>query len=309
MAKRDPYEVLGVSRGASEEDIKKAYRKLARQHHPDRNQGDKTAEAKFKEVQEAYDIVGDAEKRKKFDQFGHAAFDGGMPGGGWGGGGAENYQFDFGDLKGAGGIEDLLGGLGGLFGGRGRRRTRANMPGQDINAEIFVPFKTAALGGEIEVALTQPTKQQLSIRIPPGLNDGDKLRLAGKGMPAPSKAGKPGDLIVTTRIEPHPFFTRKGLDLHLETPISVAEAILGASLEVPTLEGRASVTIPAGTSSGQKLRLRGKGVPQRSGERGDLYIQVKVVVPKTVDAASKKLIEQFAEHTSHDPRASLGWFR
>lgn len=312
MAKRDPYEVLGVSKSASEEDIKKAYRKLARQHHPDRNQGDKSAETKFKEVQEAYDIVGDAEKRKKYDQFGYAAFDGGMPGGGWpGGGSGGNYQFDFGDLgHGGGGIEDLLGGLGGFFGGRGRKRaSRANMPGQDINAEIFVPFKTAALGGEIEVTLTQPTKQQLSIRIPPGLNDGDKLRLAGKGMPAPSKSGKPGDLIVTTRIEPDPFFTRKGADLYLEAPISVSEAILGASLEVPTLEGRASVTVPAGASSGQKLRLRGKGVAQRSGERGDLYIQVKVVVPKNIDAASKKLIEQFAERNPHDPRAGLGWFR
>jgi curved DNA-binding protein len=308
MSKRDPYEVLGVARSASEEDIKKAYRKLARQHHPDRNPGDKTAETKFKEVQEAYDIVGDAEKRKKFDQFGYAAFDGGMPGGGWGGAGSGgNYQFDFGDLGSAGGgIEDLLGGL---FGGGRRRRARANMPGQDISAEIFVPFKTAALGGEIEVALTQPTKQQLSIRIPPGLSDGDKLRLAGKGMPSPSKTGKPGDLIVTTRIEPHPFFTRKGADLHLEAPISVSEAILGTALEVPTLEGRASVVVPAGTSSGQKLRLRGKGVPQRTGERGDLYIQMKVVVPKSLDDASRKLIEQFAERNAADPRQSLGWFR
>jgi curved DNA-binding protein len=310
MTKRDPYEVLGVARSASEEDVKKAYRKLARQHHPDRNPGDKSAETKFKEVQEAYDIVGDAEKRKKFDQFGYAAFDGGMPGGGWGAGGAENYQFDFGDLGGAaggvGGFEDLLGGL---FGGGRRKRARANMPGQDVNAEIFVPFKTAALGGEIEVTLTQPTRQQISIRIPQGLNDGDKLRLAGKGMPPPSKTGKPGDLIVTTRIEPHPFFTRKGADLHLEAPISVAEAVLGAALEVPTLEGRASVTVPAGTSSGQKLRLRGKGVPQRTGERGDLYIQMKVVVPKTLDDSSRTLIEQFAERNPHDPRQSLGWFR
>ena len=308
MAKRDPYEVLGVTRGASEDDIKKAYRKLARQHHPDRNPDDKSAEAKFREVQEAYDIVGDAEKRKKFDQFGYAAFDGGMPGGGWGGQpGGGNYQFDFGDLGGAGGIEDLFGGL---FGGGKRKRSRsANIPGQDISAEIFVPFKTAALGGEIEVALTQPTRQQLSIRIPPGLSDGDKLRLAGKGMPSPTKNGKAGDLIVTTRIEPHPFFTRKGVDLHLEAPISVSEAVLGTTLEVPTLEGRATVGVPPATSSGQKLRLRGKGVPQRSGERGDLYIQVKVVVPKSIDDASKKLIEQFGERNPSDPRQSLGWFR
>jgi curved DNA-binding protein len=306
MSKRDPYDVLGVAKGSSDDEIKKAYRKLARQHHPDRNPGDKTAETKFKEVQEAYDIVGDPEKRKKFDQFGYAAFDPNMAGG-WGGSGSGgNYQFDFGDLGGAGGIEDLFGGLFG--GGRKRRARNANIPGQDISAEIFVPFKTAALGGEIEVALTQPTRQQLSIRIPPGLSDGDKLRLAGKGMPAPSKNGKAGDLIVTTRIEPHPFFTRKGVDLHLEAPVSVSEAILGATLEVPTLEGRATVSVPPGTSSGQKLRLRGKGVPQRTGERGDLYIQVKVVVPKSVDEASKKLVAEFGERNPSDPRQSLGWF-
>jgi curved DNA-binding protein len=308
MAKRDPYEVLGVPAGATEDDIKKAYRKLARQHHPDRNPGDKTAEGKFKEVQEAYDIVGDAEKRKKFDQFGYAAFHPNMAGGPWSGQqGGGNYQFDFGDLGGAGGgIEDLFGGL---FGGGRKKRSRGNVPGQDISAEILVPFTTAALGGEIEVALTQPTRQQLSIRIPPGLSDGDKLRLAGKGMPSPSKNGKAGDLIVTTRIEPHPFFTRKGADLHLEAPITIAEAVLGTNLEVPTLEGRASVSVPPGTSSGQKLRLRGKGVPQRTAERGDLYIQMKVVAPKTVDEASKKLIEQFGERNPSDPRQSLGWFR
>jgi DnaJ-class molecular chaperone len=300
MAKRDLYEVLGISRSASDDDIKKAYRKLARQYHPDRNPNDKSAESKFKEVQEAYDILSDADKRRKYDQFGQAAFEGGGMGGGFQEGGT---TFDFGDI---GGLDDLLGGL---FGGGRKRRGGRSTPltGQDIHAEVFVPFVKAALGGELEVTLTQPTRTSLTIRIPAGLTDGDKLRLAGKGL-APPGGGKPGDLIVTTRIEPHPFFSRKGADLYLEAPIRVDEAILGTDLEVPTLEGRARVTVPAGTSSGQKLRLRGKGVAQRDGQRGDLYIQIRVVVPKKSSEALKRLAAQIRELDSSDPRQTLGWF-
>jgi DnaJ-class molecular chaperone len=177
-----------------------------------------------------------------------------------------------------------------------------------VQAEIFVPFRTAALGGELEVTVSKPKRQQLTIRIPPGLVDGDKLRLSVKGMPPTTSSGKPGDLIVVTRIEPHPFFARKGVDLYLEAPIALAEALLGVELEVPTLEGRASITVPPGASSGQKLRLRGKGVPQRDGQRGDLYVQLKLVAPKSVSERVRALAEELRKADPTNPRRDLGWF-
>lgn len=314
-AKRDYYDVLGVKREATPEEIKRAYRKLARQYHPDLHPGDKTAEANFKEVQEAYDVLSDSTKRDQYDRFGSAAFDFGAAGGGprtrtysWSSKGqGPDVHFDFGE-EGID-VEDILGGL---FGGRaqgrssGRRTRFTNVPGEDLETELTIPFRTAVLGGEVDVALSGPETSRLTIHVPPGVADGAKLRLAGKGRPSPT-GGKAGDLIVLVRVEPHPYFTRKGQDVYIDVPITIREAVAGARVDVPTLEGVISVSIPPGASSGQKLRLRGKGGPNKEGGRGDQYVVVKVVVPKGVDDESKRWIEQFDQRNPMNPRGNLGW--
>lgn len=309
MANVDYYKTLEVSREATPDEIKKAYRKLARKYHPDLHPGDKKAEAEFKKVQEAYDVLSDPDKRDQYDRFGSAAFEQGGAGPRsrtytWSNQGGPNVHFDFG---GDVGMEDILSGL---FGGRGRGAgsrwgAGASMPGADVETQLTVPFRTAVMGGELDVTL--PGKgERLSITIPPGVGDGARLRLAGKGQPSPF-GGPPGDLYVLVRVEPHPYFTRKGADIHVEVPVTISEAVLGGTVDVPTLDGTLSVTIPPGTSSGQKLRLRGKGGKMKSGERGDQYVQVKVVVPKNVDAESRRLIEEFSRKNPMEPRRNLGW--
>jgi DnaJ-class molecular chaperone len=301
---RDYYEVLGVAKGASEADIKKAYRKLARQHHPDRNPGDKTAESKFKEVQEAYDVLSDKNKRAQYDRYGFA---GPMPEGGphghqWAGGGAQFDQgaFEAGDLgelfrhfaqMGAGGgggapdVEAMFGRAGG--GRRGRARPR------EVEAEAEIPFLTAALGGNLSLSVDG---HEINVKVPAGVEEGQRLRLAGQGPGG-------GDLYLKLHIQPHPYFRREGNNVVLEVPLSVAEAILGSTIEVPTLDGtRLSVKVPPGTSTGARLRLRGKGI-----KGGDQYIETRVVVPKVTDARSRELIEEFARLNPQSPRAGLGW--
>lgn len=306
----DYYQTLGVSRTATEDEIKRAYRKLARQYHPDLHPNDKEAEKHFKEVQQAYDILGDKEKRAQYDRFGSAPFEQGGPGGPgggayhWGGGASEggpDVHFEFG---GDGGIDDLVRNL---FGARGRRGGKGFSgfraeKGPNVETELAVPFSIACLGGEMEVHLTGESTERLSITIPPGVHDGAKLRLAGKGGTS-APGSPPGDLIVTVHVRPHPQFTRDGADLQIEVPITVEEAILGATIDVPTIEGTTiSVSIPPGTSSGQRLRLRGKGGKTRGGERGDQYVRVKIVVPKSVDEASKELIRDFSRRNPQSPR-------
>jgi DnaJ-class molecular chaperone len=303
---RDYYEVLGVPRDASEADIKKAYRKLARQHHPDRNPGDKTAESRFKEVQEAYDVLSDKTKRAQYDRFGFAGPmpEGGPGGGQWSGGGFDQAAFQAGDLGelfrhfaqmrgGAGGagvdVEDLFGQA---AGGRAGRRGRRARP-QEVEAEASIPFLTAALGGTISLSVDG---RQIDVKVPPGVEEGQRLRLGGQG------AGG-GDLYLKLHIEPHSYFRREGNNIILDVPLSVAEAILGGTVEVPTLDGtRLSVKVPPGTSTGARLRLRGKGI-----KGGDQYIEAKVVVPKATDARSRELIEEFARLHPQDPRAGLEW--
>jgi DnaJ-class molecular chaperone len=301
---RDYYEVLQVPKNATEADVKKAYRKLARQYHPDRNPGDKTAEAKFKEVQEAYDVLSDKTKRAQYDQFGFAGPGPGGPGGGgfqWGS--AEGFDpeiFQSGDLA------DLLrrmGAMGGgpgaggfdaeqLFGRRGRGRSR-QAPPQEVEAEATIPFRTAALGGKVGLSVNG---QQIDVKIPAGVEEGKKLRLAGQGPGG-------GDLILVLRIEPDPYFRREGKNVVLEVPISLPEAVLGAKIDVPTLEGeRLTVKVPPGTSGGARLRLRGKGIAG-----GDQFIELRIVVPKADDARSRELIEEFARLHPQHPRAHLGW--
>jgi DnaJ-class molecular chaperone len=301
---RDYYETLGVQRGASEDEIKKAYRKLARQYHPDRNPGDKQAESRFKEVQEAYDVLSDKKRRSQYDQFGFAGANAGAgagPGGFHWGGGAPGGGFEFqGDPEmaaemfrnlfgGGGGVEDFLGGQRRRGGGR---RTRPE-PAGEVEAEATIPFQTAAMGGAVGLSVDG---RQLEVKVPAGVEEGKKLRLRGQG---PSGA----DLIVKLHIAPHPYFRREGNNLILEVPLSLSEAVLGTKVDVPTLGGeRLSVKVPPGTSSGARLRLRGKGIAG-----GDQFIEIKIVVTAPKDERSRELIEEFARLNPQNPRDGLDW--
>lgn len=330
MPDRDYYEILGVSRDATPEQIKKAYRAMARKYHPDVNPGDKTAEKKFQEAQSAYDILGEPEKRKLYDQYGRAAFEG-MGAGPRADASEWAYQqagpgpefVDFSQFFGpgasvrmgpnAGATFEAGEGGGGLFedlfgrmrGGRGTRR--GPKAGRESEATLTIPFLTAVQGGEttIEVMRSSGTRETLVVKIPPGTDSGAKLRLRGQGEPG-AGGGPAGDLIIQVEVAPHPYFSRDGRDLLVEVPVSLDEAVLGVKVDVPTLDGMKTLPIPAGTSSGQKLRLRGQGIPARGDKpAGDLFVVVKIVVPKTVDAESQDLIRQFAERNPLRPRQGL----
>lgn len=304
----DYYQTLGVKRDASEDEIRKAYRKLARQYHPDRNPGDKQAEAKFKEIQDAYDVLSDKTKRANFDRFGTAEPGPGFAGGRggprgqtfhWGGGPGNVFQeVDpaeaaniFSQLFGGGGSDDNLGEILGrrTRGGRSRRAA----PPPEVESEVSIPFLTAAQGGTVDLNIDG---RQLSVKIPAGVHDGQALRLAGQ---APGG----GNLKLILRIQPHPYFRREDKNLILEVPLSLSEAALGTKVDVPTLDGtRLTVKIPPGTSSGSRLRLRGKGIAG-----GDQLIEVKVIVPAAKDDKSRQLIEEFARLNPQNPRTGAPW--
>jgi len=324
MPDNDYYETLGVARDATPEAIKKAYRALARKHHPDVNPGDKTAEKRFKEVQQAYDILSEPEKRSLYDRYGNAAFEGmaaagprtsasewtarfGEPGyetidfseffgphGPAGGAGAPGGE------GGAGIFEDLLGRM---------RTSRGARPrgGRSVQAHLTIPFLTAVRGGEttINVQRGDGKTENLVVKIPPGVDTGAKLRLKGQGEPGP-KGGQRGDMTIVITVEPHPYFKREERNLVVEVPITVPEAVLGARVDVPSLDGMKSLTIPPGSSSGLKLRLKGQGVPASGGKPdGDLFVQLRIVVPRTIDDTSRRLIQEFAGHNKQNPRAGL----
>jgi curved DNA-binding protein len=313
---RNPYEVLGVSKSASAEEIQKAYRKLSKKHHPDRNPGDKAADTAYKEVQEAYEILSDPTRKANFDQFGFAGPpQSGFPGGGGFPGGFPSGDFSGGFPGGAGGVnidpavaEELfkrfVGGGGGgegadlndLFsGGRRTRRTRNRRPAAEpIEAEATIPFEVAANGGNLAIEVGG---HQIDVKVPAGIEDGKKLRV-------PAEATGSGDVILKVRIAPHPYFRREGNDVLLDVPISVAEAVLGAKVEVPTVVGeRLEVKIRPGTSGGSKLRLRGKGL-----NGGDQYLVFKILVPSgEVDEKSRELIQEFAKRNPMNPRANIPW--
>jgi curved DNA-binding protein len=316
MAEKSLYETLGVARDADADALRKAYRKLAKKFHPDANPGDKKAEERFKEISRAYDVLSDPEKRRAYDEFGDIALQAGFDANA-----ARRAQADFGQaFRGThgpgfdfefegGGFEDLLGrmfGGGGAGAARGRGGFGRGMRGADVEAELELDFMEAVHGGEKKLSLaTSAGSETITVRIPRGVADGGRIRLAGKGGPG-AGGGPRGDLFATIRVRPHAVFRREGRDVLVDVPISVSEAIRGAQIEVPTLEGRATVAIPAGTDSGRKLRLRGKGVPDPGGgPAGDLYVVVQIRVPKQLDDAAQQHVEALAKHEAKDLRDAL----
>ena len=363
MAKRDYYEVLGVSRTASSDEIKKAYRRLAMKHHPDRNKDDQSAEGKFKEAKEAYEILSDADRRATYDRYGHEGLSAGGPGAG--GFGAEGFGDIFGDV------------FGDIFGGGARQRGRQVFRGADLGYELRLELEKAVSGDTVTIDVptqvtcdtcagsgakkgTEPVKcstcngvgqvrmqqgffsiqqtcpacrgagsvvadpcgdchgrgrvrktKTLSVKVPAGVDDGDRIRLSGEGE-AGRNGGPPGDLYVEVRVAPHKIFTREGADLACEVPISIGAATLGGEVELPTLDGNVSLKVPAGTQSGKTFRLRGKGVTTvRDPRVGDLFATVAVETPVNLTGKQKDLLQQFEDSISeggekHSPRAG-GW--
>ena len=326
MEYKDYYETLGVARDASQQEIQKAYRKLARKYHPDVSKV-ADAETKFKEIGEAYEVLKDPEKRKKFDQFGQAwnqAQRTGAQPPGW-----EGVQFDFGQggggfhfegggpgFGGASGFSDFFemlfgqAGMGGFrsggagFGGRPGGGRPAARRGADQEASISLSLEEAAHGGRRELTLTDPAtgeSKTLAVKIPAGVKPGGKIRLSGQGLPG-AGGGPAGDLYLRVEVLPHPRLQLEGAHLTTVVPIAPWEAALGGEAEVPTLNGSARVRIPAGTSSGRRIRLRGKGFPRPNSEAGDLYAEFRIVVPEALGDEEKELYERLKEASDFDPR-------
>jgi molecular chaperone DnaJ len=286
MAKRDYYEVLGVSKNASDDEIKKAYRKLAVKYHPDKNPGDKEAEAKFKEINEAHDVLSDKQKRARYDQFGHAGVGGGAAGGNPFQNGnfnfnGQSFNFDFG----GGGFEDILGSL---FGFGGPRRPRR---GDDYQVQVTLTFEEAIFGTTKTVDYNG---KDLKIKIPAGIDDGMSIRLRGKGGEAPTPDGEKGDLYVRIHVKSHKHLTREGNIILSEEVISMVDAALGCEIEVETVDGKITMKVPAGTQSGTPFKLSGHGVPFRAdGDRGPHIVTVIVETPKNLSKKQKELLEEF----------------
>lgn len=287
MAKRDYYEILGVSKNASDDEIKKAFRKLAVKYHPDKNPGDKAAEEKFKEISEAHEVLSDKQKRARYDQFGHAGVGG--AGGGenpFGGGfnfNGQSFNFDFG---GGGGLEDLFGSLFG-FGGAGRRPMR----GADYRTTVTLNFEEAVFGTTKTVSADG---NEIKVKIPAGIDDGMSIRLGGKGGAAP-KGGTRGDLYVQVRVKPHKHLTREGSIILSEVHVPMADAALGTDVDVETIDGNVRMKIPAGTQSGTPFKLSGHGVPlmRSDGDRGPHIVTVIVDTPKNLTKRQKEILEEF----------------
>mgnify|MGYP000807828611 CR=1 FL=1 len=354
--KRDYYEVLGISKGASDDEIKKAYRQAAKKYHPDLNPGDKEAEARFKEVNEAYEVLSDPEKKSRYDQFGHAGVDPNFGAGGYGGAGFDGMDFDLGDI-----FSSFFGGAG------GGRRANPNAPrrGSDVQANIAISFEEAAFGCEKEVsvdryetcavchgsgcadgtspevcpdchgsgqvqvrrqtpmgvfATTSPCgrcggkgriiktpctacrgsglerkRRTIQAKIPAGIDNGQTISIRGQGH-AGKNGGPSGDLLITITVRPHELFRREGTSVLCEAPITFAQAVLGAELEIPTIDGKVKYDLPEGTQSGTTFRLKGKGIPELNGRgRGDQYVTVYIETPRNLNREQKEALKKFAE--------------
>lgn len=314
----DYYKSLGVSRDADAAAIERAYAKLARKYHPDVNPDDKTAKKKFQQVQAAYDVLKDPKKRELYDRYGSAYQEAAAGGGPRPGGGQAWRQtinpedIDFAQFFGG----EAPAGFGDLFTqfrrGRsaGARRPRgAERPaGQDVEAEVEIPFGLAILGGETQLSLRRASgeTETLNVKIPAGIDDGKKLRLRGRGEPSPD-GGPRGNLLVTVRIAPHPFFTRKGDNLYVRVPVTLWEAAGGAKVDVPTPKGTVSLRVPPGASSGAKLRIKGHGVAPAGQAPGDLFAEIQIVIPPKLDDASLDQIKQLDARYPLQPRRDLHW--
>ena len=308
----DPYSVLGVPRTASEDDIRKAFRKLAKKHHPDLNPGDKVAEAKFKEASQANDLLSDPEKRRRFDAGEIDATGQEVPprafyrdqAGGFGGkyerAGAHESFVDMGGI-----FSEMFGERRG-FGAGGPGGGGFDMSGMPVTYSLRVPFLVGARGGKQRVNL--PDGKTLDIDIPEGTTDGQTLRLKGQGMPG-SQGQPAGDAYVEIRVEPHAFFQTRDNDIHIELPVTLTEAALGAKVRAPTVGGPVMLNVPAGSNSGTSLRLKGRGLlDRRSGQRGDQYVKLKVMLPEKPDDRLKAFLESWEEGKALDPRASMEQF-
>lgn len=307
---KDLYEILGVKKTATEGEIRKAFLKLAKKLHPDVNPNDKASEQKFKEVNFAYEVLKDQKKRAQYDQmravganpFAQAGARGSGPSADWQNQGfsAENFQdMGLGDL-----FEEIFGGSGFGRGGRGRGSSRRGgfaRAGQDRQSEITIGFLEAANGGERQVEFSDG--RRLTVKIPAGVEDGQKIKLSGQGDPG-INGGPAGALILGLRVAPHPYFTREGNNIVVKVPITFSESILGAEIEVPTLTGKVHLKIPRGVSSGQRLKLGGKGIAPRQGVKGDQFVELQIKVPKEVSGAYTEAAESL-KNESFNPRQGL----
>ncbi len=312
----DYYQTLGVPRTASAEEIRKAYRELARKYHPDLHPDDAAAKEKFKQVQTAFDVLNDQSKREMYDRYG-SAFEGvgaGGPGGGrgpfpGGGGFPGGGEIDLESLFGGGGFGDLFGG--GATRARGRRGRQARAAGDDVTARIDIPFKLAIDGGKTDVRLDRDGKTEtISVTIPQGLPDGARMRLRGRGLPG-SGGGPSGDLLLDVHVEPHPAYRRTGDTLEVTLPVTISEAIQGAKVDLPTPWGTIALKVPPGTSGGRKLRAAGMGVRHANGSKGDLVAEVQIVLPDAADAPAREALLAAAvaaeEVAKTGPRTALRW--
>ncbi|MCL2349755.1 MAG: J domain-containing protein [Planctomycetaceae bacterium] len=342
----DYYQILEVGRSATQDEIKKSYRNLARKYHPDLNQDDPKAKEKFQKLQAAYDVLGQPEKRKQYDQFGHNFEQMGNAGFNWGNAGATGGAYQGNPFQGGfqgnfqeGGfnLNDLFGMFGGGRGGSGaaqggsqagdspfgqffhqggragggprqQRKRSAPTKGADIQQEITIPLSTAISGGSVELDMLRPggKKERLTVKIPVGIGDGKKIRLRELGMPGDMPAGKSGDLLITVHVAPHPNFERRNDQLYVKVPVTLQEAVNGATIEIPSPKGLVTLKIPAGSTGGSKLRLKGCGVPNASGV-GDLFAELVVALPKSWSAHDLELLKQLDTVYPVPPRKDLRW--
>lgn len=313
----DYYKALEVGRSASPEEIQKAYRKLARKFHPDMNPDDGAAKKKFQQIQNAYDVLSDPEKRKLYDQFG-PSFENMAQGAGAGQGGPMPFDIEqlFGGRGGTGGpggfqfegdLGDIFQHFTGAGGGRGRaRKPTAPTRGQDLSAEVTIPFHTAIVGGFCDIPIARGGKREtIQVKVPPGVDTGKKIRLRGQGEAGSS--GVQGDLIVTITVAAHPSFRRLGNNLELKLPVTLAEAALGSTIDVPTPGGVVSLKIPPNSSSGRRLRVKGQGVRSTSGEAGDLYVELLIKLPDSLDDSARDAIASIESHYSGKLRDGIAW--